>query len=461
MAYMLIKRGGRYSFRRSVPVELREIVGALLGKPSGRIREIVRRLDTSDLQVAKSRALVMGQEIDALIWRARRTLQNPEAAVAAVASNIVREDADWRRGRLLDDDERDLEIDVIGDELERLSEQPKSANLTDEVQRQARIKALRTILARLESPNGAAHAAEPEEVTLSGLFERYKAERKPSKKVWREFDLVCRHAITVFGDLDVRSITKSHIRSFKAALLTMPTSKRRQGQQDGATLSTSTVVKLLSLLRSVLAWGEREGFMDINPAHGTARVASTEKKAATADDEKKRRPFTVEEVRDLLSKLPPDGPTRWLLLLLAYTGARLAEVVGLRQQDIGEQDGVTYLDIRPHESRSLKTKASRRRVPIHNELLRMGFTRDMLPFAGAADIWSQKLGRWLRTNGFADARLVIHSFRHTVKDRLRAARVPEAEQRALLGHAGSGAADSYGSGFPLSVLKDAVNKITY
>jgi hypothetical protein len=205
MAYMLIKRGGRYSFRRSVPVELREIVGALLGKPSGRIREIVRRLDTSDLQVAKSRALVIGQEIDALIWRARRTLQNPEAAVAAVASNIVREDADWRRGRLLDDDERDLEIDVIGDELERLSEQPKSANLTDEVQRQARIKALRTILARLESPNGAAHAAEPEEVTLSGLFERYKAERKPSKKVWREFDLVCRHAITVFGDLDVRS----------------------------------------------------------------------------------------------------------------------------------------------------------------------------------------------------------------------------------------------------------------
>jgi integrase len=279
--------------------------------------------------------------------------------------------------------------------------------------------------------------------------------------VWREFDLVQRHFVTVNGDLSARSITKAHVRTFKAALLTMPTSKRRQGQEDGATLSTSTVVKLLGLLRSVLAWGEREGFLDANPAHGTARVASTEKEVATVDDEKNRRPFTVEEVRDLLSKLPADGPLRWILLLLAYTGARLAEIVGLRQQDIGNEQGIVYLDIRPHEARSLKTKASRRRVPVHSELLRLGFPRDVLPFAGSSDMWSQKLGRWLRANGFADARVVIHSLRHTVKDRLRAARVPEAEQRALLGHAGSGVADSYGSGFPLSVLRDAVNMIVY
>ena len=93
--------------------------------------------------------------------------------------------------------------------------------------------------------------------------------------------------------------------------------------------------------------------------------------------------------------------------------------------------------------------------------MRLGFTRDVLPFTGSANFWSQKLGRWLRSNGFADARLVIHSFRHTVKDRLRAARVPEAEQRALLGHAGSGVADTYGIGFPLSVLRDAIEQVTY
>ena len=96
-------------------------------------------------------------------------------------------------------------------------------------------------------------------------------------------------------------------------------------------------MKLLGLLRSVLAWAEREGFIDVNPAHGTARVASTEKKVATADDERKRLPFTVEQVRDIIAKLPADGPIRWALLLLAFTGARLAEVIGLRQQDCDEQ----------------------------------------------------------------------------------------------------------------------------
>ena len=451
--HMIIRRGSTWHFRRAVPKALRAIIGH---------REITRSLHTSDLREAKSRAITVAAEVDALLWRARRTLANPESAVVAVAAQLVRQDTEARRGVLVDDDTAEAEQAGLTDELERLTERPLPANLADAVQVQARIKALRAVLAKLEGNGAPDGALEQDDVTLSGLFERYKAERKPSDKVWREFDLVQRHCITVFGDLSVRSLNKSHIRSLKSHLLTLPSSKRRQGQDDGATLSTSTVVKLLGLVRSVLAWGEREGFIDVNPAHGTARVASTEKKVATAaDDEYKRRPFTVEEVRALLAKLPADGPVRWILALCAYTGARLAEVVGLRQQDVATEGGITYLDIRPHEGRSLKTKASRRRVPLHSELARLGFTSDVLPFTGSADFWSQKLGRWLRSNGFADAKLVIHSFRHTVKDRLRAARVPEAEQRALLGHAGSGVADTYGSGFPLNVLTDAVNRITY
>lgn len=449
--HMIIRRGSTWHFRRAVPKALRSIIGH---------REITRSLHTSDLREAKSRAITVATEVDALLWRARRTLANPEAAVSAVAAQLVRQDAEARRGVLADDDQDEREQAGLLDELERLTERPLPSNLGDAVQARARIQALRTILARLEGTNG---TPEHEDVTLSGLFERYQAERKPSAKVWREFDLTLRRFIEVNGDLSVRSIGKQHVRALKSALLTMRNPKPRQGQDENATLSTSTVVKLLGLLRSVFAWAEREGFVEVNPAHGTARVASTEKKGATAaDDERKRLPFSVEDVRQILSKLPADGPIRYVLLLLAYTGARLAEVVGLRQQDYCVEQGVAYLDIRPHAERSLKTKASRRRVPDHPELLRLGFTKDALPFAGSATMWSQKLNRWLRGSaGFADARLVVHSFRHTVKDRLRAARVPEAEQRALLGHAGSGVADSYGSGFPLSVLRDAVSKVTY
>jgi integrase len=77
-------------------------------------------------------------------------------------------------------------------------------------------------------------------------------------------------------------------------------------------------------------------------------------------------------------------------------------------------------------------------------------------------MWSQKLGRWLRANGFDDAgRLVLHSLRHTVKDQLRAAGVEETIQRQLLGHAGEGVASQYGQGYPLATLARAVEAITY
>jgi hypothetical protein len=228
--HMIIRRGSTWHFRRAVPKVLRSIIGR---------REIVKSLHTNDLREAKSRSITVAAEVDALLWRARRTLANPEAAVTVVASKIVRQDTEARRGMLLDDD--DIEAQQLGlvDELERLTEQPKAGDLTSEIERLARIKALRAILAKLEDRSSTLDGnPEQDDVTLSGLFEQYKAERKPSEKVWREFDLVQRHCITVFGDLSVRSLTKSHIRSLKAHLLTLPSSKKRQGQDEGATLST-------------------------------------------------------------------------------------------------------------------------------------------------------------------------------------------------------------------------------
>ena len=68
---------------------------------------------------------------------------------------------------------------------------------------------------------------------------------------------------------------------------------------------------------------------------------------------------------------------------------------------------------------------------------------------------------WLDSIGFDDPRYVVHSFRHGFKDRLRAAGVPEDVQRALMGHSDGSVASGYGSGFPLSVLREAVSKVTY
>jgi hypothetical protein len=63
--------------------------------------------------------------------------------------------------------------------------------------------------------------------------------------------------------------------------------------------------------------------------------------------------------------------------------------------------------------------------------------------------------------GIKDRRLVYHSFRHTMNDRMRAARVPDAEQWAILGHAGQGVADAYGTGFPIAVLAESMARVTF
>jgi hypothetical protein len=113
--HMIIRRGSTWHFRRAVPKVLRSIVGQ---------REIVKSLHTSNLREAKSRAITVAAEVDALLWRARRTLANPHAAIAAVAANIVREDADWRRGRL--DDAPTFKL-VPAEDREALREADKAA----------------------------------------------------------------------------------------------------------------------------------------------------------------------------------------------------------------------------------------------------------------------------------------------------------------------------------------------
>ncbi len=56
---------------------------------------------------------------------------------------------------------------------------------------------------------------------------------------------------------------------------------------------------------------------------------------------------------------------------------------------------------------------------------------------------------------------MLHSARHTVKDRLRAAQVPLDVQNAILGHAAGSVGESYGVGYPAPVLLEAVSKINY
>jgi integrase len=63
----------------------------------------------------------------------------------------------------------------------------------------------------------------------------------------------------------------------------------------------------------------------------------------------------------------------FLPLLGAYAGLRLEEGCQLNVDDVGSENGVAFLSVRPGDGKPLKSRAAVRRVPLHSVLIDAGF----------------------------------------------------------------------------------------
>jgi integrase len=175
--------------------------------------------------------------------------------------------------------------------------------------------------------------------------------------------------------------------------------------------------------------------------------------------EPEREPWEIHELRTLFNSevfaagVRPDGgrgeAAYWLPLLGIFTGARLGELASLAVHAIvtDERTDVVYLSIFDDEDRGrkLKTASSRRVVPVHPQLVKLGFlsllveqrrTQDggrallfplIEPGSGGqyGASWSKWFGRYIRNIGIENRARVFHSLRHGFKDELRIAGVSE------------------------------------
>jgi integrase len=216
-----------------------------------------------------------------------------------------------------------------------------------------------------------------------------------------------------------------------------------------------------------------------------------------------RKPWTPDALRQLfdsplftayaLPKLPSAGAAAayWVPLLGIYTGARLSELCQLRTTDVVESAGegeatadmlaifitAEAEDCEGNPGTSTKTGVSRRRIPVHPELIRLGFGdywRDTgkaghralfpdmrkAPGRPAGEYFSdwfliyrkerKVLARW------AD----FHAFRHTASTRLTDAGVPDSVANYLTGHS-SGERGSAGTYKHMQALRPAIAKLRY
>jgi integrase len=177
---------------------------------------------------------------------------------------------------------------------------------------------------------------------------------------------------------------------------------------------------------------------------------------------KQRRPWSEAELQTLFGQplfqqyqLPKDwragsDAAYWIPLLGLYTGARLSELAQLRKDDILLSEEMPAISISNLGiNQQVKTSASIRTIPIHSELIRLGFIKYVINIKNkdADSLWptlnqrKDKPGGYF-SNWFGEYRgslgLVgypdFHCFRHTVRSQLGEAEVPEHVIDSILGH---------------------------
>jgi integrase len=247
-------------------------------------------------------------------------------------------------------------------------------------------------------------------------------------------------------------------------------------------LSSATQNAYLSTLTGILELALRKGLVPVNPAQGL-KPLKKEALAASA----RRRSFTDAQLkaffegkfyRTCAQHSPAWAQDKqrwrfWLPPLCLFMGMRPNEVCQMETADVKRTDkGTWYLDVVASEDedgeagefqKSLKTATSRRRIPIHPEVLAIGFL-DFVDARRAAgqkrlfpDLKPDQYGNcakyamrrfretFLPSEIAVSLRQTFYSLRHNFRDALRAVDAPPDAVQALGGWSqGKLTSDDYG-----------------
>ena len=230
-------------------------------------------------------------------------------------------------------------------------------------------------------------------------------------------------------------------------------------------LTTNSVKRNFSTIRSIINLCIQEHGLDCKNAFSRVYLPDL-------DDSKKRKPIPIESIRQIQQDCrEADDEARWLVALISDTGMRLSEAAGLHIDDIKLDEGVPHIDLKPHVWRNLKTKGSQRQIPLVGASLwaaqRIKQTNTASPYAFPrytsakgtnANSASAAINKWLKPR--VPEGCVIHSFRHSLRDRLRAVQCPSDMIDQIGGWSTAGAGQSYGEGYGLDVSTRWTHKTT-
>jgi integrase len=311
----------------------------------------------------------------------------------------------------------------------------------------------------------------------------------------------------VTGKTDVRTLIQPDVVQFRSVLFKLPKSFGKSPSDHtlpidailakAATLpkvkvglAVGTVNRYVDHASALVAAAKSEGF-ELHPRLDPSLLRRKEK----GRPRDKKRTATREELEILFKHRywtdPNAGPwlapieerrgsgLYWVPLIAAYSGMRREEIAGIGVDYIKEDNGVVFFDVITTTDRRIKTAASKRRVPVHDDLMKLGFlevvsaarksgNRLLFPdlIEPKSKIMGRKPGRHMAKLveeiwGEAGSGLSLNSARHYVQHVLDLDKeVPAKVARDIMGHEGKDVHESvYGDQSPLPALKAAIDRL--
>lgn len=275
----------------------------------------------------------------------------------------------------------------------------------------------------------------------------------------KEYYIGVRRFIDLHGDMDATRITRSHAEEFRDALRQLPSRPpnhvrelplQKQVQwgenHEKKKIGQAAINKNLLGVKSTLHYGfwETAVFEDRNWQNPFDGFSKKPRKPTHPI-----KPFTNNQLEKIFSRQhykTKSVEKFWIPIVLLYTGARLDEVSPLHVDDV-KLHPVPHIhcenleDDDPELSKTLKTDSSHRTIPLHRDLIDIGFLNyvdavrdkgERLLFpnlrhgkaSGRGDSVSRDFIRRFREIGKVDSSsdldtksLVTHSLRHSFRTR--------------------------------------------
>ena len=219
-------------------------------------------------------------------------------------------------------------------------------------------------------------------------------------------------------------------------------------------LSTSSIRRIFSTIRAVFNLTIHEDGLDCKNAFSSTFLPTDERPKRLSIS-----PRAIKGVQKICFEIADEK--RLLIALLSDTGMRLSEALGLVWTDIDLEHEYPHISLKPHPWRRLKTHSSKRLIPLvgaayeaikimHrqrvSQFLFNSYTDENSCNGNSA---SAALNKWLKQY-VPDA--VVHSFRHSFRDRLRTAGVQSEMIDQLGGWSNKTVGQGYGIGYELDKI---------